>query len=27
VNGVVIRRDGAPVPAGLDARPGRVLRP
>jgi N-acyl-D-amino-acid deacylase len=26
VNGVPIRRDGAPARAGLDARPGRVLR-
>ena len=25
VNGVVIREDGAPAPAGLDARPGRML--
>lgn len=26
VNGVPIRQDGNPVPEGLDARPGRVLR-
>jgi N-acyl-D-amino-acid deacylase len=26
VNGVPIRRDGAPDPDGLDSRPGRLLR-